>query len=224
MNTADMCSLGVRRIDMAVTSLVLKHTGATTQEDEADSIYFDAADSFDTLEASMPASAVTNPRIATTAVQGRAILSVVTRTCSTWCSCSCHTRRRLKTPSILHDVFGSLFVGYTGFPSQGRQCTETTCAAYDGGAPFRAEVKYFFPSWLLNKALIASFSNMFLGPTLSFSIRNVIPLNSPLFIATQRSWVEDLRYMFSHQLARPNDIGGLYGDTALHVRSSKIPF
>jgi hypothetical protein len=150
------------------------------------------------------------------------IVSVTMRKCQNWCSCTCHIRRRFKTPSTLHAVFGTLFIGYTGRPTGGQGCTETTCAAFDQSLPFKAEFKYFFPSWLLAKAFIASFSSVFSQPTLCLSLRNTIPLNSPLFISSQKGRVDELQSLFSRGLARPNDIGGLYGDTALHVSTALL--
>jgi hypothetical protein len=37
-------------------------------------------------------------------------------TCTPWCSCSCHRETRLRTPRMLEQFIGSLFIGYSGLP------------------------------------------------------------------------------------------------------------
>lgn len=145
-------------------------------------------------------------------------IAVSIRRCNKWCGCTCHLRYRAKTPSFFGSVFGSVLFGYTGNATQGRRCSVSGCAGQDDSSPFTVEFQYFFPSWLFTKAIFARFSSALAEPTLCLSVRNVIPLNSRLFIATQRGFLDELKMLFSRSLARPNDIGGLHGDTALHVR------
>lgn len=55
-------------------------------------------------------------------------------------------------------------------------------------------------------------------PTISIRMRNIIPLNSQFYFTAQHGNIPELKRMFEQRLAHPNDIGGLYGDSPLHVR------
>ena len=47
--------------------------------------------------------------------------------CPVGCSCLCHTRRRIQSPQVFHQVFGSLLIAYTGLPLISYRCNETLC-------------------------------------------------------------------------------------------------
>ena len=113
-------------------------------------------------------------------------------------------------------MLGTLFIGYTGSPTGGQKCSETTCSANDRSSAFKAGIKYYFPSWLITKVLMLSITEVNAEPTMCLAVRNVIPLNS-LYFATQKGFIEQLKSLFSNRQAQPNDIGGIYGDTSLHV-------
>lgn len=145
------------------------------------------------------------------------VFTVTPRLCKDWCSCTCHIRRRFGTPSLLNSFIGRLFIGYSGNFIGGRRCSEPGCAAYGSESSLKAEVKYYFPSWFFTKVLVAHFSSTRAQPTISIRMRNIIPLNSQFYFTVQHGNIPELKRMFEQRLAHPNDIGGLYGDSPLHV-------
>ena len=137
------------------------------------------------------------------------------RQCFPCCDCCCHRPRRIKSPRMLNNVLGALFVGYFGCPFNFQSCTISTC---QNPAVLMAQVQYIFPSWLLWKMidlrLIMSTSQ---EPCLSLLIRAVRPDVSDIFMRAIFDDVDGLKDLFSSGRARPNDLSRTTGDTALSV-------
>lgn len=57
---------------------------------------------------------------------------------------------------FLQRLVGTLFVGYTGSPLLTEQCSETSCLQRTTPS---VSVTYYFPQWLLQRAIIFSFAN-----------------------------------------------------------------
>ena len=136
--------------------------------------------------------------------------------CYGQCYCSCHIRKRARTPTSLGNFIGNLFVGYTGMPISQRICNLRTCQRQQRG--FSAQFTYYFPSWFVARALVATISiGMAIGPEFTLRLPHVVPESSPIFQLARAGNVQGLAYLFNNGLAPPYDIAGESGATVLHV-------
>ena len=137
--------------------------------------------------------------------------------CFPSCRCMCHQPRYMKSPRFLNNILGTMFFGYSGCPSGGLQnCTDSACLAQ---SEFRAYVNYYFPSWLLSKAmtliLMLGTAN---GPCLTLTVRSIVPSDAEIFRLADFNDVTGLQRLFSRRLASPNDLLAYTGVNALIVR------
>ena len=71
--------------------------------------------------------------------------------CNVTCHCSCHKQRHLRSSSVLSSVLGSLFIGYSAFPSLfDGKCDSTRCT---GRSSATATIVYIFPHWALCRGI-----------------------------------------------------------------------
>ena len=61
--------------------------------------------------------------------------------CSATCKCPCHSHEALRTPQVLQQITGRLFVGYTGRPALRPRCIDS-CSKRNAPS---MNVTYFFP-------------------------------------------------------------------------------
>ena len=129
--------------------------------------------------------------------------------CPIWCGCACHARQSI-------NLFNILFIGYNASPFRPRKCSERSCKSRFPG--FKARMTYYFPRYFLSKALTIHIGmSQYKEPTFSLTIRNVVPMDAPIFIAAASGNVEKLKLLLGSREANPNDLHVLYGSTALHV-------
>ena len=74
-----------------------------------------------------------------------------TSECNRSCSCSCHIRRRLKSPRLLDVFLGTLFIGYSGSPLLSQRCDKVSCR---GRRNSSTSFIYQFPQWFLISRMI----------------------------------------------------------------------
>ena len=73
------------------------------------------------------------------------------RRCKSYCGCSCHKPRQLKSPSILNRVLGSLFIGYCAIPTVlAGKCDTASCLNRPTAI---LKVIYIFPYWVFCRAI-----------------------------------------------------------------------
>ena len=130
--------------------------------------------------------------------------------CSAFCSCVCHARVQLQTPSILHHLVGSLFVGYTGFPGMTPNCNERSCSRQTKVA---GQFSYYFPTWLLARVFMG---NITPAPEMLLRVGNVIPSRSSVFHHAMLGSVDGIKKLFDQGLASPFDVAES-GSSVLHV-------
>ena len=140
--------------------------------------------------------------------------------CSPFCGCRCHDIHSTKSPKALHELVGMLFIGYSGCPLRMRQnCTEISCISQ---SPFRANVKYLFPSWFLATAITATLVKTFLAEIrVSLAVRRIIPTGAEIFRLQKTHDIDGLRPLFSKGLASPND-SSPFGNSLLIVSNILI--
>ena len=70
--------------------------------------------------------------------------------CASSCFCSCHKRQLHRSPAMIDQILGSIFVGYLGMPVWYQKCDEKNCKSR---SPSAARVTYCFPRWFWNRAV-----------------------------------------------------------------------
>lgn len=137
--------------------------------------------------------------------------------CPPSCRCSCHQFRYVNWPQSLNNMFGALFIGYSGGPSGiFRKCTEDACLAQ---SEFRAYVNYYFPFWFLSKVLTLTIMlGTASGPYMTLTIRRTVPGYAEIFRLCESDDATGLQNLLSTRLASPNDLLLSTGDNALAVR------
>ena len=130
--------------------------------------------------------------------------------CSPFCSCVCHARVQMQTPSLLHYLVGSLFVGYTGFPGMTPNCNERSCSRQ---TKVTGQFSYYFPTWLLARVFMG---NITPAPELLLRVAKVIPNRSSVFHYAMLGNVDGIKRLFAERLASPFDVADS-GSSVLHV-------
>jgi hypothetical protein len=77
--------------------------------------------------------------------------TVASEQCPRGCRCQCHTRNSLRTPLWLRGTFGQLFWTYNSSISM-RSCNHPPCRK----SLSKQHFTYYFPSWLVSRAIVAS--------------------------------------------------------------------
>jgi hypothetical protein len=140
-------------------------------------------------------------------------MSEIGHSCPIWCGCICHARQNI-------NLFSILFISYIATPFRPRKCSERSCKS--GVTGFGARMTYYFPRFLLSKALAIHIGmNQYNEPAFSLAIRNVVPPNASIFAAAHDGDVEGLKLLLGSREFHPNDISELDGTTALHVSTSR---
>ena len=124
--------------------------------------------------------------------------------CSRYCRCKCHHIHSFQSPGALHELIGTLFIGYSGCPVRSLQrCTEPSCLSQ---TTFRTYVHYLFPSWFLTKALTAAFLLIFPAEIqVALTIRSIVPNGADIFRLQRTQDVDGMKKLFGSHLASPND-------------------
>lgn len=135
--------------------------------------------------------------------------------CTPWCSCVCHTEHRFRTPRLLDQIIGSLFIGYSGMPVNTKPCTEYSCHQRSQPTTY---ITYFFPQWFLARmfSFVLTVTPM-AGPVASLKVQRTVPANAEIFKFAQSGDVDKMRHLFENGLASPHDVHFESGVTALHV-------
>ena len=103
---------------------------------------------------------------------------LTTSQCGSDCCCSCHRRRRFRSPSLLGNVIGSLSVGYHASPWAAPTCNSPSCQHHSKKFTYI----YAFPQWLWNRILYAHMAySQSRGPELCFRMLRVRSTDSDIF-------------------------------------------
>ncbi|MCJ1402645.1 hypothetical protein MMC11_005865 [Xylographa trunciseda] len=144
---------------------------------------------------------------------------IVSRTasdgCSPFCSCVCHARVQMRTPSILHYLVGSLFISYSGFPGMTSDCDERSCSRQMKAT---GQFSYYFPTWLLARAFMG---NITPAPETLLRVVKVIPSRSSIFHHAMLGNVDDIKKLFAKGLASPFDVAES-GSSVLHLTDDSL--
>ena len=136
------------------------------------------------------------------------------RSCRSVCSCSCHKLARLRSPSILDNVLGTLFVRYNSRPltAMSSYCNISSCQRPRASA---AEITYTFPQWFIQRMVTIKAQPT--GPEFLVRVFRVRPKNTAIFLALENNNVEIAKELLSAGDASVLDINQ-EGQSLIHVR------
>ena len=166
------------------------------------------------------ASSIRQPTLGTESLEHRSIsvsASIMQSKCSNRCVCACHRRSNIRTPRLLHRIFGALFIGYTGIPRITPSCDTRGCIQRSSPTVL---VTYFFPMWFLAWAVsLVMRLSTYNGPQFSLAVSRIVSSTSVIFEYAVRGNLDDLKMVLGHRIASPRDIGYPNGYSALMVTS-----
>jgi hypothetical protein len=115
--------------------------------------------------------------------------------------CTCHRRRRYRSPSSAQKFLGEALMGFTGLPLFASPCSDSRCVER---SPFSATMTYYLPTLLLNRMVSLIFITTSQGdPAACIKIR---PLNSDFSIyrAVENNDLEGVRNVITCRTAHPS--------------------
>lgn len=134
--------------------------------------------------------------------------------CKRACGCACHSVYRLRSPSLLQSILGSLLVKSNGLYYLTQPCNEFNCHRNPSAS---VRISYRFPEWFLNRMISSTIStNRLSGPQLSLIVPRVVANTSDIFFHAFAGNIDGIARLFDSGLASPCDISEKYGFTPLH--------
>lgn len=119
--------------------------------------------------------------------------------CGPRCSCSCHRTQRVKSPRVLDNLIGRIFLGYNGFPSVIGRCSASTCGL---SSPAFTRVTYRFPAWFWQRAVQVVLScNEACGPELLIRLPHVRSFNCDWFRCVRKGDIEGMKCVLQSKQA-----------------------
>jgi hypothetical protein len=134
--------------------------------------------------------------------------------CPQYCSCRCHSRWWLSSPSLLTQMFGFMLIGSSRFPPDREGCTEKFCAR-DSKTPTR--IIYHFPTWLVARYFCLDIMTRHNVPQFSLKFPQIVADNSDVFQFAKVGNTEGIRSLFLRGLASPDVINSSWGVALLNV-------
>ncbi|KAL9085994.1 MAG: hypothetical protein Q9165_007356 [Trypethelium subeluteriae] len=141
--------------------------------------------------------------------EGRPVALEVTRygaiqKCPSGCPCVCHNTQRYKIPTIMENITGQLFYGYSGKPFLSQRCSFSGCLEQKAT---RSRMTYFFPRWFMNRIISLNLQvDNFGSPSLNLKTRRAVSEMSQIFTFSRLGDVDGLQRLFTAKVASPMDI------------------
>jgi hypothetical protein len=123
------------------------------------------------------------------------------RGCVPECECTCHQRRRYRSPSFAQKVLGELFIGFSTLPLLSSRCSDDRCTQR---SPFSATLTYYLPTFFLKKMVSLVLITTSQGdPAACIKVR---PLSSDFSIyrAVEGNDLQAVRKMVDNRSAHPS--------------------
>ena len=138
--------------------------------------------------------------------------------CSRSCSCTCHSRRYLRSPRIFDHILGSLFLGYSSIPVFTPKCNTISCSRYSHSA---ITVTFICPCWLLHRLLwIAVVNTRRDGPELNIRTARMRSDTDTIFYYAFTGNIDAIKCLFAIGHASPFDTSTRNGMSVLSVNYS----
>ncbi|KAL8752310.1 MAG: hypothetical protein Q9184_005776, partial [Pyrenodesmia sp. 2 TL-2023] len=135
--------------------------------------------------------------------------------CKRTCSCACHSVYRVKTPTLLQYLVGSLLVKHNGLYGMNQACNERSCRRSNNAS---LRISYRFPDWLLNRVVSSVIlSNRIDGPQLSLVVPRIVPDTSDIFALCVAGNINAVAKLLGSGLASPCDVRASWGYTPVQI-------
>ena len=119
------------------------------------------------------------------------------RQCPSWCCCTCHSRRALRSPGVLADLLGELNIYYNG--RNQRICSCSTSSVF--------YLTYRFPRFLLRRYISFMYHHSIAtGPGCLLRIPAVMPWGHKLWRCLIDGDIAGVQKMYDRGLASPLDV------------------
>ena len=146
-----------------------------------------------------------------------AVATALHNSCVAWCSCCCHARVYVRSPTTFDPIFGSISTVYGGILSAARPCNEYSCRRRSGKA-FR--LKYRPPPWLYSHLFqLSIISTPLYGLKLDLHFPRTVTWDAPIWTHAMEGDVDAIQDLFSRGVASPWDVNPI-GGSMLHVSVS----
>lgn len=120
------------------------------------------------------------------------------------CPCTCHSTMQYSTSTITSKAFGSLIIGVSGRIFSNPVCNSPKCRDH---SQFSITVAYYFPCWLVAKAIIFQCVRLPCGnPSFGLKVRNLLPEHSPVMGTIERGQPLVLRSILEDRKSSPDDM------------------
>ena len=148
--------------------------------------------------------------------------TITSQQCPSCCRCQCHVRSSICTPSLLRSVFGQLLWTYNS-PISMRCCNYPPCRKSLG----KHHLTYYFPPWLVSRAIVASanLDDLFgTGAKMSVNIPLIIPEEDHIVWSLVTAGnLEQLSHLLSHDKNLIH-VRNQWGQSIMHVRNTSDLF
>lgn len=136
----------------------------------------------------------------------------IRNSCS-FCTCSCHKQTQWRSPRILNNILGSVFVGYDSWPSKSKiqRCDLPSCQSKGVST---IKIMYIFPLWFIQRTVLVKIRSS--GPELLLRIQRVRPRNAAIFLALENNDTEAVKNLLVAGDASILDVNE-DGQSLLHV-------
>ena len=137
--------------------------------------------------------------------------------CGSFCPCVCHNMKQLRSPSLLDQVLGVIFVGYSALPFMTKPCDSPRCKRERIST---TTVSYIFPPWFLERFITMKIRIP--EPELLLRVLRVRPNDSEIFSAIRRQDKSMVRRLIKTGQASALDVNG-DGESLISVGESVRP-
>ena len=140
--------------------------------------------------------------------------------CNEECDCICHLRSRhwWRSPAVIKNIVGFLFLHYTSLSILEPACTTPSCRNYSTRI---LKITFCLPKWFLLKAAhFAAKISPHGDPTAGLTIQRRTPefATDSIYHLSERNNIAGLQHILRSRMASPNDADDLNGCTSLHGR------
>lgn len=150
--------------------------------------------------------------------------SITTQRCAQLCPCKCHTRSQIRSPIWLKTLIGQMLFSYHG-TLRTTTCNYPPCRR----TPGKTDFTYFFPGWLVQRAVMISSASELSGrgATISIAMPVVVSWHDPVWNAIHRENMGLLRHLFrsghSPYMISPNGVSLLAVRTLIKAQIHAQP-
>lgn len=149
-------------------------------------------------------------------IQSKTIGDLNSSPCKRACSCACHSVYRVKTPTVLQNLVGSLLIRHNGLYGLNQACNEYSCRRSSYAS---IRISYRFPQWLLTRMVSSIITSIRLsGPQLSLVVPRVVSNKSDIFSYAFAGDIDGIAKLLQSGLASACDVSGAWGYTATLCR------